>query len=99
MERTVCRLDELEDGRGRVVEVDGLELAVFRRGEEVYAVENSCPHRGGPLAFGDLRGVTVYCPLHAWPFDLRSGRCLEFPDAPVRAFRARVEGGQVRVEL
>jgi len=95
----VCQLSDIEDGRGLLVEVGGVELAVFRRGGEVFALENSCPHRGGSLSAGDLRGEVVYCPLHAWPFDLRSGRCLEFPEAPVRSFRARVQGGEVRVEL
>ena len=99
LERTVCHLSDIEDGRALLVEVEGLELALFRRGEEVFALENSCPHRGGSLASGDLKGEVVYCPLHAWPFDLRSGRCLEFPEAPVRIFPVRVEGGKVRVEL
>jgi len=99
VERAICRLSDIEEGRGIAVEADGVELAVFRRGEEVFALENACPHRGGPLAFGDLRGDTVYCPLHAWPFDLRTGRCREFPHASVRTFPVRVEGGEVRVEL
>lgn len=99
MEYAVCRLDDIDEGRGKCVEVAGLELALFRRGAEVFALENSCPHRGGAIAFGDLRGDTVFCPLHAWPFDLRSGRCLEFADASLRVFPVRVEGGEVRVEL
>ena len=99
MERSVCRLADIEDGGGLAVEVEGVELALFRRGGEVFALENACPHRGGPLAFGDLRGHTVYCPLHAWPFDVRTGRCLEFPETAARTFRVRVQGGEVRVEL
>jgi len=99
VEHVVCRLEDIEEGRGKFVEVKGRELALFRRGEEVFAVENSCPHRGGPIAFGDLKGDTVFCPLHAWPFDLRSGKCLEFPDEFLQVFPARVEGGEVRVKL
>jgi nitrite reductase (NADH) small subunit len=98
-ERVVCRVSELVEGQGRVVEVDGLEIAVFLVGDRVYALENACPHRGGPLAFGDVRGTTVHCPLHAWPFDLGSGGCREHPDRPARALPARVRGDEVRVEL
>ena len=99
IERVACRLSDLEEGRGRVVELDGVELAVFLVGGRVHALENACPHRGGPLAFGDLRGGEVHCPLHAWPFDLGTGACAEHPDRPARAFRVRVRGDEVRVEL
>ena len=99
LERVVCRLSDLREGEGKVVEVEGLELALFRVGDEVVALENACPHRGGPLAFGDVRGATVYCPLHAWPFDLRTGKCTEFPEVRARTLRVRVRGGVVRVEL
>jgi nitrite reductase (NADH) small subunit len=99
VERVVCRRSGLVEGRGRVFEVDGTEVAVFLLGDRVYALENACPHRGGPLAFGDLRGGTVHCPLHAWPFDLATGECADHPDRPARAFAARVRGDEVRVEL
>ncbi len=95
----VGRLQDIEDGRGRVVEVGGRELALFRQGERVYALDNVCPHRGAALAFGDVKGDTVFCPLHAWPFELETGACSEFPDVCVQAFDVRVEGGDVVVEL
>jgi nitrite reductase (NADH) small subunit len=98
-ERVVCRASDLAEGEGRIVEVDGVELALFLVGGRVFALENACPHRGGPLAFGDLRGATVHCPLHAWPFDLASGACADHPDQPARAFAARLRGDEVRVEL
>ncbi len=99
MRRTLCRLSQLPEGRSHLVEIDGEEVAVFRVGDEVHAIENACPHRNGPLAFGELRGSTVFCPLHAWPFDVRTGRCEEFPEASVRTFRVRVEGDEVQIEL
>ncbi len=74
-------------------------IAVFRVGDEVHAIENTCPHRGGPLAFGDLREATVFCPLHAWAFDVRTGRCGEFPEASVRTYQVHVVGDEVQLEL
>jgi nitrite reductase (NADH) small subunit len=97
--RTVCRLSDLVEGRGRLVRLAGREIALFRLGDRVLAVDNACPHRGGPLAFGDQRGAVVYCPIHAWPFDLETGCCAEVPGASVRTYRVRVEGDRVRVEL
>ncbi len=99
MRHRVARLEELPDGHGWLVEVEGREIALFRRGERVYALENECPHRGAALAFGDVRGETVFCPLHAWPFLLRDGGCPEFPEVSVRTFPVHVEGGAVEVEL
>ncbi len=99
MRRTICRLSQLSEGRGFFAEVDGEGIALFRIGGEVHAIENACPHRNGPLAFGDLRGCTVYCPLHAWAFDVRTGSCEEFPEASVRTYTVHVQGDEVQIEL
>ncbi len=77
----------------------GAAVALFLVGGRVYALDNACPHREGPLAFGDLDGTTVHCPVHAWPIDLASGRCLDVPGAEVRTYPVRVEGGEVRIEI
>ena len=95
----VGRLEDFPDGRGRVVEVNGHSLAIFRRGERLQALDDTCPHRGASLAAGDVRGPLVYCPLHAWAFELESGGCAERPGAAVRAYRVHVEGGEVELEL
>ncbi len=97
--RTVARLADLPVKRGYLVEVDGLAIALFRVGDAVHAIDNTCPHRDAPLAFGDLRGHVVYCPLHAWAFDVRTGACDEGPGACVRTYPARVEGDAVQIAL
>ena len=94
-----CLLEELEEGKGRMVELDGECIALFRAGAEVVALDNECPHRGGALSGGDLHGGAVHCPLHGWPFDARTGRCLEQPEARVRTFQVEVRGGEVWVEV
>lgn len=81
------------------MEAGGEAIALFRVGGEVLAIESTCPHRGAPLAFGDLRGATVFCPLHAWAFDVRTGRCDEFPEASVRRYEVHVVGEEVQLEL
>ncbi len=99
MRRRVARLADLPQGCGWLVEVDGREIALFRRGDRVHALDNACPHRGASLAHGDVRAGMVYCPLHAWGFDLASGACPEFPEASVETIRVRIEGEYVEVEL
>jgi nitrite reductase (NADH) small subunit len=92
-------LQDLPDGHGWLAEVDGREIALFRRGDRVDALDNICPHRGAALAFGDVREGVVYCPLHAWPFRVDTGVCVEFPGVSVPAYRTTVEGGEVFLEL
>jgi nitrite reductase (NADH) small subunit len=91
--------DELIEGRGRCVDLDQYSLALFRRGDEVFALENACPHRGGPLCEGDVQEGVVYCPLHAWGFDLRSGRAVNVRWEGARVFPVRVQAGRVLVVL
>ena len=77
---------DLKPGESRVVQVDGQEVAVFNAEGRFYAVSNRCPHRGGPLARGHLEGTAVRCPLHGWLFDLKTGQCLNMPEAKVSSF-------------
>lgn len=58
---------------GRAVEMAGHEIAVFNLGDRFLAVENRCPHRGGPLSEGIVSGGAVVCPLHAWKVCLEDG--------------------------
>ena len=59
----------------RTVRVRGREIAVFRAADDhVFALENRCPHKGGPLADGIVHGRKVACPLHNWVIDLESGQ-------------------------
>jgi len=86
---------------GRVVKIAQWQIAIFNLGESFLAVENGCPHRGGPLADGIVSGTAVVCPLHAWKFDLLTGSAVNHPDsnACLKTFPTRVEQGIICVEL
>jgi nitrite reductase (NADH) small subunit len=86
---------------GRAAEVGGHIVAIFNLGDRFLAVENRCPHRGGPLADGIISAGAVVCPLHAWKVDLTTGSVTNQPENPqcVKTFPTRVEGGMVFVEL
>ena len=92
-----CALADLPPGEKRVVTVEDVEVALVNVDGEVFAVDNDCPHRGGPLGFGDLQGYLLHCPLHAWPFDVRTGACALFPEARIRTFQVRIADGMILV--
>jgi precorrin-3B synthase len=95
----VARDDQLAEGAALQVEALNQELALFRVGGTVHAIENACPHAGGPLAEGSLCDGVVTCPLHSWTFDVRDGRGVSKPKSRVRTFPVRVEGGQIFVQV
>ncbi len=86
---------------GRAVKVGNREIAIFNLGDRFLAVDNRCPHRGGPLADGIVSGAAVVCPLHAWKISLETGDGLTSASASscVETFRTRVERGIVLLEL
>ena len=84
---------------GRSVRIGDDEIAIFNLGDRYLAVDNSCPHRGGPLCDGIVSGDTVICPLHGWKISLETGHVLK-PDVSVRVetYPVTVEDGVVSVE-
>jgi len=83
---------------GRSVRLGDDEIAIFNLGDRYVAVDNSCPHRGGPLCDGIVSGDTVVCPLHGWKISLDTGDVLK-PDVCVKvgAYPVSVEDGIIRV--
>src|SRR3989442_1210463 len=92
---TRAELDELEGGK--LVEVGGQKIAIFNVGGRYYAIENTCPHRGGPLAEGKIEGDEVICPWHGPRFNVTTGAVLEPPGQGVRSFAVRVTGEEVEI--
>ena len=86
---------------GRAAIVGDREIAIFNLGDRFLAVDNRCPHKGGPLADGIVTGDAVVCPLHAWKFSLHSGAAERPGDslACVRTYPTRVEAGIVLVQV
>ncbi|HWH11007.1 MAG TPA: nitrite reductase small subunit NirD [Solirubrobacteraceae bacterium] len=98
MRSQVCSTDDIPLGEGRVMEVDGRQLAVFRTRQGWYAIDQSCPHRGGPLADGIVADGCVTCPLHDRRFDLTTGRCGNDDELRVATYRVEIREDLVWVE-
>jgi nitrite reductase/ring-hydroxylating ferredoxin subunit len=90
---------ELAKDSARAVEIEGCSIAVLNSGGRVYALENRCLHRGGPLGEGHVEDGLVTCPWHAWQFEVKSGKCRTMEGAKQRTFKAKVEKGDVWIEL
>ena len=93
----VATLADLDDRGRAVVMVGDTRVALVRVEGRLHALEDTCPHRGGPLSEGDLDGPVLHCPLHAWPFDVRTGQCSRRPGVGVRIYEVRVEGEHILV--
>ncbi|WP_134699558.1 nitrite reductase small subunit NirD [Ammoniphilus sp. YIM 78166] len=88
----IGELDDFIENVGKVVEVQGHSIAIFRLAENRFrAVENRCPHKQGPLAEGIVSGEYVFCPLHDWKIGLQDGK-VQAPDhGCVQKFDVAVE--------
>ena len=96
----VAKLEDLEPGACLSVEIDDARgVALFNVDGEILAMDNTCPHAGGPLGEGTLTGDVVECPWHGWEFNVRTGQCMENPSSEwaVPCFPARVEDGIIQV--
>ena len=96
----ICALDDIPVLGARVVRNAGGDISVFRNADdEVFALLDKCPHKGGPLSQGLVHGRSVTCPLHNWKVDLSNGEALA-PDAGcTRAFPVKIEQGDVLLQL
>jgi len=95
----VADVAEVGDGQAKVVEVDGRSVAVFNVAGRFYAIDNLCPHRGGPLGEGDVEGPVVVCPWHGWRWDVTTGANANNPAVRVSCYPVTVEQGSIFVAV
>ncbi len=92
---TLCEMNDLVEGRGHYVDIDGRELAVFLHKGEVHVMDDTCPHAGGSLASGHVEEMggtaCAVCPMHCWPFRLDDGEYYDMPGFEVKVYPTRVE--------
>ena len=93
----VARVDEIPQGTSKVVQVNGKSIAVFNIEGRFYAIYSVCPHEGGPLGKGRLKGFVVSCPWHDLAFDVRSGQGTDGGGYCVGSYEVYVESDEVFV--
>lgn len=97
----IATRDSVPLREGRSASVAGREIALFNLGDRFLAIDNRCPHRGGPLADGIVSAATVVCPLHAWKVCLETGETERPTDARscVRTYPTKIEADTVWIEV
>jgi nitrite reductase/ring-hydroxylating ferredoxin subunit len=95
----VCRVEEVAEGRGKPVEVEGLRIAVFNQDGAIFALTGRCPHANGALGLGWIEDGEAVCPLHHWRFKLATGRCTSVRGQSLHRFRCEVRDDEVWVEV
>lgn len=95
----VAAVSDLQPGQSKCVTAGNREIALFNCDGTFYAVDNVCPHQGGPLGEGELDGTVVTCPWHGWRFDVSSGASPMNPAAKIEKFEVKVEGNDVLVAV
>lgn len=94
----VASKDEVASQRPKVVKLEGYEIVLFLVGEEVFAIENLCPHQQFSVFHkGIVDGYVVTCPMHSWSFDLRTGKAV-VGGGSVRTFEVRIDGDCILVK-
>ena len=95
--KLVCPLEDIPQLGSRVVQqANGGDIAIFRTSEdEVFALHDKCPHKGGPLSQGIVHGKRVTCPLHGWNIQLENGDAVAPDVGHCGKFEVKVDGGNV----
>lgn len=96
----LCSKDELpQRGRAKEFAAGGKTLCVANVDGLIYAMDNVCPHRGGPLSEGTIEEGKVVCPWHGWCFDPGNGQASHFPQAKVDVYELSLQKKDVYVKL
>jgi nitrite reductase (NADH) small subunit len=96
----VAHLDDIPRQGARVVKTAQGDIAVFRSlDDEVFALRDQCPHKGGPLSQGIVSGKRVACPLHDWKIALDTGLAVAPDEGCAARYPVRVSDGVVSLSL
>lgn len=90
---------DFPEGKGRIVIAARKPVAVFKVNGEIYAVNNICPHMGGPIGGGELKETIVSCPYHAMRFDVRTGSSTDAFGHSLQTYSVKVEDNEVWLDV
>ena len=94
-----AKKDEVPPGSIREFELDGKTVAVANVDGKLYAINNTCLHRGGPLGQGELEGEVVTCPWHGWQYNVTSGKVMLNPAVGVDTYPVELRGEDIFVDV
>jgi len=93
-------LNDIPQRGARCINTPAGKVAVFRTAnDQIFAIEDHCPHSGGPLSQGIVHGDAVTCPLHNWVISLKTGEAQGADEGKVTTLPVRIEDGKVLLQL
>ena len=95
----VLHVDALKEDEVTQVIIAGTAIAIARSKDGFFAIENNCPHAGGPMSEGFLEGNQISCPYHGWAFDLRDGSCTTNPQSCLQTYEVQTIDTAVCVKI
>jgi nitrite reductase (NADH) small subunit/3-phenylpropionate/trans-cinnamate dioxygenase ferredoxin subunit len=96
---TVCKVDQLPDGQSGVISIQGKPIAVFRTGDQYFAIDDTCPHMGASLSGGMVEEGVVTCPWHYWRFRISDGAWADNPKIKIGCYPVHIVGDQIQIEI
>src|SRR5437660_5891234 len=94
--RTLCKVQDLAEGVGRMFRVGDKLIALFYNQGKYFAIDDTCPHMGASLSEGCVENGIVTCPWHAWRFRLNDGAWADNPRLRIGSYPVRAEGQAVQ---
>ena len=96
----VASQDELDDGERLFIEVDEIQIVLYKIAGNYFAIGDVCSHDDGPLGDGNVEEFNVTCPRHGAHFDIRTGKALSLPAiVDIQAYPVRVQGNNIEIGL
>jgi nitrite reductase (NADH) small subunit len=95
----IAAVNDCPPGEAREIVAAGRIVALFNVDGQFYALDGICPHQGGPLGKGTLRGCVVTCPWHGWQFNVSTGQHQASQRLEHPTFAVKVEGDDVFAQL
>jgi len=94
-----AKKDEIPPGTIREFDIDGKNIALANVEGKLFAINNICLHRGGPLGEGELEGQVVVCPWHGWKYDVTTGKLTTNPTVGVQCYVVEIRGDDIYVDI
>lgn len=95
----VAKVKDIKEGQGYQVKLSsGEEVAIFRQGEQFFALKDTCPHMGASLSMGEVADGKVFCPWHGWCFHINNGNCETPNGTDTKTFTVIVEGEDIYIQ-
>jgi len=93
----VASVNEIPEGAGKTIQVNGRAIAILNNQGKLFAIDNTCAHRGGPLGEGMCQNNIVTCPWHGWEYDLETGICTFDDSIKLPTFEVKIQGNDILI--